>query len=419
MLRTSSRRSLGDMCSEFLDAATAIGHRIAAEAIWHDGRCSWVGVSADPHDPWQAEYRALEPDFYGGTAGVGLFLAHVAAPTGHDALRRTAVGAMRHAAAGAAAIEREGFHAGPRGIAWAVARAAELLDDDELDARARRLVTVSHPVPSECSDVVQGTAGSAIASLALAERLDDASLLDDAVAAGERLLEAAVLTSHGWSWPRAGRRYRRHLCGLSHGAAGIGWALVELFAATGDDRFRAGAEGAFAYERSWLHEESGTWPDLRIGGQRRGARRPLTSPAAGTWCHGEGGIALTRLRVAQVLGPEPYEREAALALETTRRLLAAALPYEIDDLTLCQGAYRDADVLLCGERSEEAVELGHAALERYAASGQWPCGPLGGTTPALFRGLSGIGWWFLRLHDRTVPSPLALPTRLTASVSTA
>jgi hypothetical protein len=32
-----------------------------------------------------------------------------------------------------------------------------------------------------------------------------------------------------------------------------------------------------------------------------------------------------------------------------------------------------------------------------------------GTTPGLFAGLSGIGWLFLRLHDRAIRSPLTLP----------
>jgi hypothetical protein len=27
-------------------------------------------------------------------------------------------------------------------------------------------------------------------------------------------------------------------------------------------------------------------------------------------------------------------------------------------------------------------------------------------TPGLFLGLSGIGWWLLRLHDEEIPSPL-------------
>jgi lantibiotic modifying enzyme len=403
----------------FLDAAAAIGRRIVRDAVWDDGRCNWVGAVMDPKDAWQARYRALEPNLYDGTAGVGLFLAELGALTGDAEFRRAALGAMRQAAARAPSHRRDGFHVGSLGIAWAVATAAALLDADELHERARMLPAVAAPPPSGCPDVLLGAAGSAIARLALAEMLDDAALVEDAVATGEELLSRASITRHGWSWADPRRRYRHHLCGLSHGAGGIGWALLELFLATGDDRFRDGAEGAFAYERSWLHEDSGTWPDLRFGGERRGKAPSAPPLTAGSWCYGEAGIAVVRLRAIDVLGPGRYEGELGLALEATRRQVVAALPYEIEDLTLCHGAAGAAEALLCGAaalggRCDEAAELGSVALERFAATGaRWPCGALGETSPALFRGLSGIGWWLLRLHDPTIPSPLSVPLRLT------
>jgi lantibiotic modifying enzyme len=165
--------------------------------------------------------------------------------------------------------------------------------------------------------------------------------------------------------------------------------------------------------------ETGTWPDLRTGGQRRGTARRIGSPAIGTWCHGEGGIALVRLRAIDVLGHKADLVDAEVALEATRRHLSMTLRYEIGDLSLCHGAAGAADVLLCGAaalggrwRDAEALsaELGHAAIERHATTDEaWPCDSADGTTPALFRGLSGIAWWFLRMHDPAVPSPLRLP----------
>ena len=406
----------------FLGAAAAIGRRITAGAVWCDGRCGWVGAVADEAQPWRAEYRALEPQLYDGTAGVGLFLARLAAVTGEPAARRTAVGALRHALARArAAPPEDGFHAGSLGIAWAAAVAGSLLEEEELREGARTLPAPPSG-PGRCPDVVLGGAGAILAQLALADAFDDPSRVEHAHAAGEELLGQATVTRHGWCWAVPGRGRRHHLCGLSHGAAGIGWALAELLARTGDERFRPGAAGAFAYERSWLDTATGTWPDLRVGGQRRGGPR-RASPACGTWCHGEGGIALTRLRAVDLIGAEACGDDAALALAATRRELARALPHEIADLTLCHGAAGAADVLLCAapgtaalsceaarEGVELATQLGRAALERYgAADAAWPCDAGGGTTPALFRGLSGIGWWFLRLHDPGIPSPLTLP----------
>ena len=131
----------------FLSAAESIGRRIVADAIWHDSLCSWVGATVDLEQPWRAEYRALEPTIYDGTAGVGLFLAQLAALTDDADIRRTAVGALRHAVARAHALplaRRDGFHAGSLGIAWAGARGASLLGEEELRTSAR---TVSRPMP--------------------------------------------------------------------------------------------------------------------------------------------------------------------------------------------------------------------------------------------------------------------------------
>lgn len=390
------------MSSEFLEAADAIGRRIVADAIWDDGRCAWVGGFEEPGKPWRAEYRALDGDLYDGTAGIGLFLAHLAVANGAPIdVRRTAVGALRHAVGRAG--RREGLHVGSLGVAWAAARAAGLLGEEELLAAARALTARARPHPDRCHDVVAGSAGSLLARLAL----DDPLLGEEAVAVGDQLIAAATVTNHGWSWPGPDRRGRRHLCGLSHGAAGIGWALLELYAASGESRFREAAAGAFAYERSWLDPRSGTWPDLRIGGQRRGPGGRVPSPAIATWCHGEAGIALTRLRAAEVLEEEIYGEEAELALATTRRELTAALASDLEDVTLCHGALGAGDVLL---GDDLAVELGRVMLTRHDPTDiDWPSGTRAGTTPALFQGMSGIGWFFLRLHDPATASPLTMP----------
>jgi lantibiotic modifying enzyme len=379
----------------FLEAAASIAGGLVADAVWEDGRCNWIGAVAEPAMPQRAELAALGPDLYGGTAGVGLFLAQLASATGDVDARRAAVGALRHAAR--SAVPRDGFHSGSLGVAWAAERVGRLLGDEELRASARTLLGTARPpaTPARRADVGMGAAGAVLALLGL-------GLVADAVAAGEPLLGRARVTRHGWSWAPG------HLCGLSHGAAGVGLALLELYAATGDGRFRSAAEGAFAYERSWVDPASGTWPDLRIAGQRRGSVLPAAT--VGTWCHGEAGIALSRRRALELLDDEAVRGDAEAALVATRRRLATMLPHEIDDLSLCHGAAGAADVLLSAGQAEPATALARVAIERHAGSDDWPCGTPHGRTPSLFLGLSGIGWLFLRLHDPSIPSPLVLPS---------
>jgi lantibiotic modifying enzyme len=401
------------MCSEsaFLAAAWAIGREIVQDAVWYEGRCNWVGAIADPKQPWRPTYKALGPRAYEGTAGVGLFLAQLALATGETPARRTAVGALRHALESAPSLpprDRDGLYAGLVGVALAAVRVAVWLDEPELDADARALLSdvVLPDGPRRCPDAITGSAGAVIGFLALAEALDEPRLVERASATGDELLRRATRGRHGWSWVIPGVRSAHHECGLAHGAAGIGWALLELSAATGEERFRAGAAGAFAYERSWLDPASGTWPDLRVAGRRRGGPGAV-SATTGTWCRGEAGIAQTRLRAVALSGANAERRDAAVALDTTRRHVSDLSAQYISDLSLCHGAAGSADVLLtAGGPAPEAITLGQRAIERYGADDPWPCGVPGGVTPGLFLGLSGIGWWLLRLHDARIPSPL-------------
>jgi lantibiotic modifying enzyme len=377
------------MSSECLAAAANAAREIVDDAVWYDGRCSWMGATTDA-----GAHLALGPTLYKGTAGVGLFLAHVASATGDADARRTALGALRHALGGVSRLPRdsEGFHVGATGVAWAAVMAGAVLDAPELHEAARAALQIDR---GESSDVLTGTAGTILGLLALAGPLDDPSLVDRAAEAGDELLADARADRDGWSWPTPHRGSRRHLFGLGHGSSGIAWALLELAVASGDARFRAGAERGFAYERSWLDERSGRWAHERRHGSQLGS--------TGSWCHGEAGIALTRRRAADLLGSEAHRHDAELAVATTRRWLVEELRDGVVDLSLCHGATGAAEV---AQDAALTGELAAFALERDPR--EWPGGVSGGTTPALFRGTSGIAWWLLRIHDPAIPSPIGL-----------
>src|SRR4051812_8961049 len=181
MPRTASRPSRAAMCSDFLAAASAISREIVHDAVWYEGRCNWIGAAGDPEQPWRPTYKALGPRAYDGTAGVGLFLAQVAIATGDPSARRTAVGAVRHALEAAPSLsprDRDGLYAGLVGVALAGVRVAAWLDEPELEAGARALVSGAAlpDGPRRCPDAIAGGAGAVIGFLALAKALDDPHL---------------------------------------------------------------------------------------------------------------------------------------------------------------------------------------------------------------------------------------------------
>jgi hypothetical protein len=120
----------------------------------------------------------------------------------------------------------------------------------------------------------------------------------------------------------------------------------------------------------------------------------------------------------RILGEERYRAEAAIALDTTAASAERALIAREVDFTLGHGLAGSADVLLLGaELSPDAAaqhallaqRVGEVGIGRYGDSiDGWPCGVPAGLTPGLLAGHAGIGLFYLRLHDRTVPSPLLI-----------
>ena len=420
-----TRHRPGPPADDFAAVALGIGSRLAEEAIWYDERCNWVGV--DPSEAPAGEglaYRSLGPDLYAGTAGVGLFLVELWRVTGEPWARRAGQGALRQALGSVDAIppaDRLGLYTGWAGIALAAVRAGRLLGDEEMESSGNDLARrCTESRLAGANDLIAGRAGAILALLLLAAGGAHA-LLAVATELGDELIATATRAAAGWSWPpRAGWR-GPGLTGLSHGAAGIGYALLELARVTGEARFRLAAEAAYAYERRWFDPARGNWADLRHGAGRSRASRAFAS----AWCHGAPGIALSRLRAAELLPEACYRAEARCALATTRLTVAAALPRPGADFSLCHGIAGLAEVLLAGAGAQDvevdawnevALEAARTGATRYAAGAKpWPAGATG-DTPALLVGQAGIGLFYLRRHDPATPSPL-LPLTLAVPMS--
>jgi len=233
-------------------------------------------------------------------------------------------------------------------------------------------------------------------------------------------MKAARRTSAGWSWNTlnidADRR-QQDLTGFSHGAAGIGRALLELHHVTGERAFREGAEQAFRYERQWFDPARENWPDFRsLYDLSSGRSGPPGYPV--TWCHGAPGIALSRLRAFALTGDSDSLTEAEAATRTTMATVEPPAGGTDDAMSfcLCHGAAGNAEVLLIAGELLNRPEyvgicerLGAYGIARYEKEhAPWPCGVTeGGESPDLMLGLAGIGYFYLRLFDtKRTPSVL-------------
>ena len=421
-----SRSSGGEASAGVLETAALLGRRIAQQAIWHENRCTWVGASLE--DGRGAEtaltYATLGPDLYGGTSGVALFLAELAAVTGDELFRRTAIGAIAHALARAPELAvnlDRSLYSGRVGIAVAAAAVGAAVGDSQyLQAAAQILARTPPPMARGEFDIISGRAGSIYGLLWLSSKLGEKHFADEALRLAWELAETAERSgasgSHA-SWATKPRTAAGNLTGFSHGASGAACALLEVAAITGQAELATVAEQAFSYERSLFDAEVRNWPDLRNQpGAVVGRPAPPSYPAM--WCHGAAGIALARLRAYELTQISVLKHEAEVALETTFAHTKAALQAGEGSYSLCHGLAGNAEILDKGYRilgsstakwHDLALEVASSGIERFGRPGRaWPCGTYAGETPNLMLGLAGAGMFYLRIHEPTINSALLL-----------
>jgi type 2 lantibiotic biosynthesis protein LanM len=385
-----------------LDAAIAIGERIAATAILGERDATWLGMTTS-RDGAGVDLTPLRGGLYDGTGGIALFLGYLGHVTGEDRFTRLAARAARVTRAAL-----DGDHEEPSGFSgtvshlYALSHLAALWGDRALVPPLGPILerTAAQLAADTRFDVIHGAAGCILALLALHALTGDEQAVSVAAAASRPLMAGAERGAAGASWPCTVSS--QHLLGFSHGAAGIGAALLRLSHAAsrrselGVDpaALAALAEAAFDFERSRFDAAAGNWPDLRehAGGTLAAPRFMLA------YCHGAPGIALSRLAALPLEPGAPARREIEIAVETT---LAGRVQ---DGQTLCHGELGNLMIVqraaaLLGRADWQAqvdrrlgVTLARLFERGPACSFDFPP-----SAPALMDGIAGIGYGLLYL----------------------
>jgi lantibiotic modifying enzyme len=406
-----------------VDRLDALVDGLVADAIWHDGRCTWTGD--EPQADRSLVHRTLGGDLYGGTAGIGWALAHRAAAVDADVIADTAVGAFAHAARWAALGADAGLHTGTAGVAVAAASAAAAWRRAGRDASALTAVADETTArllaglgSARAWDLIGGDAGTVLGLLALARLLDRPDLVVAATAVGDRLVASATAAVPiGMAWPptpEPGKPAGPPLCGVAHGGSGAAVALHALAAATDVARYDEVALAAAAYERSWFDAGERSWPDLRdlADLDPAGDGRPVHPMF---WCHGTVGIGIARIAAHARTGDLGALAEAAAAIDTATTTVLRALATETvaADVSLCHGVGGIVELHLAADAAhpdprhrEVAARLAAAAWSRQDP--ERPVGGVhGGESPALMTGTAGTVAWLHRVHDpASFPPPL-------------
>lgn len=422
----------------FLETAQNIGTRLCQLAFWHNSRCNWVGRSLDELiEEGPPSTKALSSEIYEGTGGIAIFLSNLYVCTNkkNDEYRRTAEGAISKSLSGIDSIpqiSRFGLYNGQAGVAYAAATIGEQLNNQRLIESSLRIVQrlASNKEADHLFDIISGAAGAIPALLKIHAITNDRKALDLAIGLGDKLILTAVKEQYGWSWDykASGLKSATHnLTGFSHGAAGMGYALLELYNITSKKEYLDAAEFAFQYENWWFSVQNKNWPDFRrddddrevaIANLEKEEENPRFSVA---WCHGAPGISLSRLRAHQILKNEKYLNDIRAALYTTTQVAMGIgdkdKNVQYGNFSLCHGLAGIGEILLCAGQilNDEtyrslAIDIGKYGVEKYSKlSLPWPCDTRIGETLGLMIGISGIGNFYLRLLcQNKISSPLII-----------
>jgi len=258
-----------------------------------------------------------------------------------------------------------------------------------------------------CTDIIYGAAGIGLFLLRMYDLTDNPEYLDYARYAGNWLVNQAKPASNGYKWEVS--NYCPYIyTGFSHGAAGIGYFLAELFEYTNDSQYFEYAEGAGQWLIDIAVPESGGckwWP-----------KEGDTPSYATGWCHGPAGTCLLFMKLYQITSDNIYLTYAEMG---STWLISLAIPsgdgfkwphYQGSpnhDITICHGAAGIGDFFLgmfdltnegiYYEYAEGAAEWLKSIADTSEGGYRWAT--FGSYYTGFSVGTSGVGLFFLEIYN--------------------
>lgn len=383
-----------------------------------DGSVTWIAPSFDPETGWSL--RPLARDLYSGLSGVGVLVAAYqhemrsgrADPVeGLDKLLEAILLTMRKAEAKQESLRTgsikvrplpPGGYAGLGSLLWSwltLDRVGNLQGAGVEHACGLARLIPEAAAESDSADVLFGIAGAIPPLLALAERTQDSTYLELATQLGDQLKAAAMWKADTAYWTHSS--WPNGLGGFSHGATGIGWALIKLSRASGKTCYQDLAHAAFAFEEELFDPHEQNWLDLR---------NSTVGKTVTAWCHGAIGIGLAHLDldppVESVSTRQQLHRAASATLRSRLGQSQCACHGDASAWELLDAAITHG-IEGIGMSKEALLARWLTALEKNDLSQA-----TGVFQPGLMVGVGGTAYQLLRAHPNSeLPSILTLANR--------
>lgn len=313
------------------------------------------------------------------------------------------------------------FYTGKTGICYVLSLLFEATQQSSYLETAIKMVLKNQQyfIDHYSDDLLSGNVGNLFVLAKLHIQTDNEEIFDLLQKCLENLIDNIYISKRGLKW-RYRPNYIDSLCGLSHGAAGIGFALTEIGKAYNAPGIIWLGKQAFEYENQYFTSQTISWPDFRIHPAKLEYPDSVVEPdklmkgeEVSGWAHGSVGIALTRLRGFLKTGDGAYYKQAKIILDHI-----AQLPNHSTNFSLTNGHGSHAYLLAFAgyhlnnsHYTNKAYEIIHAAIQLKIDYGYLPSGwDIRKPDMSVFMGETGLACCMLQLLNPLDSGDLVLPS---------
>ncbi|WP_017317615.1 type 2 lanthipeptide synthetase LanM family protein [Mastigocladopsis repens] len=387
---------------QLLQEATRLAEEIQARAIWgSDGSVQWIGFNYFPNAKC-FQFEPLGDNLYNGNSGIALFLAALDYVRGTNQFRELVMGALfsirkflqTFSFESHRRFARQGIGGGMGlgSLIYGLVTISKFLREPALvedAAGIANLITPELIAADQQFDIIYGASGAILGLLSLYHHTQEPKILERAINCGQHLLNHQVKVAgipQAWNILQQGQHP-----GFFHGAGGIAYALLRLYAVTADSAYLAAAKAAITYGWSVFLQQ----PEENI----QSSRFDLA-----------GEILLACLASLSILNTNDVYQELEIVLRTTRTNDLI----DVDSIEC--GNFGKIEMLLLAAQKLNPPELREEAVIRasyivndaqLAGGYQFLKLPSSVFNPGLFQGTAGIGYELLRLVEDSLPSVLS------------
>lgn len=247
-------------------------------------------------------------------------------------------------------------------------------------------------------DLLSGNAGAIIIYLMLFKITNKKIYLQHAEEAADYLIKNALKTETGI----LGKTGSSTECqeGLAHGESGFALCFTELYKYTKDERYLKLAIDTIKYENTLYIKSCNNWVDSDHIAQK---------DSRVYWCHGAGGIALTRQRLLECIDKDWF----GLVHEdycNAKEKLEEVTNFNMNNLCLCHGWLGNINILQYLQKRDSSIlneDMKEHILLISNMINDFNEEHFINNTPGYMVGLSGIGYSLLS-NRMSLPNILSL-----------